>query len=217
MVVSTQDLCYAPVLKELSLQFSQGCFSTIIGPNGAGKTTLLRLLSGLLRPTSGTVDTGGQLISLVPQSPSAPFPFTVWDLVSMGRYPHGDRNGEKIAHAMELTRVTHLQEKPIDEISAGERQRVFLARSLASEAPVLLLDEPTSNLDIGHKQEIWELLQQLAHDSRTVIATTHDLSMVETYADEVVILHQGRHQASGTPSDLLTESLIHEVFAPCVP
>jgi iron complex transport system ATP-binding protein len=229
VVIQVEDLNYKSILKQISLHFQPGHLYGIIGPNGAGKTTLLRHLTGRLTPDAGRVMVMGRnlsgyeraevgrLISVVPQSPTISFPFSCYDLVAMGRYPHGDRDAAIIQRSLQEVDAWHLRKCPIDEISAGERQRVFLARSLATESPILLLDEPSSHLDLGHKQQTWTLLKRLVGESRVLIATTHDLSVVEDYADQVVLLSDGMIKGQGEPKELLTPETVAELFAlPCL-
>lgn len=219
------------LLEEISLAFMAGKITGILGPNGAGKSTLLKVLSGIWRPTSGTVlwedqdllkrerSEISQIISLVPQSPSAYFDYTVREIVAMGRYaarktkaPVGNE-ATLIDESLRKVDASHLQHKRISEISAGERQRVYIGRALATEALVLLLDEPTANLDIRHQREVWSILEQLASENKTIIVSLHDFPAADRFCDEIAILHRGSCAAHGKYRDVMTHSLLEEVFA----
>lgn len=219
------------LLKEISIAFTAGKISGILGPNGAGKSTLLKVLSGIWKPTSGSVLWDGndllkrerseisQIISLVPQSPSAYFDYTVSEIVAMGRYAARKTKGPAanetalIDEALRKVDANHLQHKKISEISAGERQRVYIGRALATEALVLLLDEPTANLDIRHQRNVWSILQHLASENKTIIVSLHDFPAADRFCDEVAVLDRGSCAAQGKYRDVMTNSLLQEVFA----
>ena len=215
------------LIHRISLSFQPGVLYGIVGPNGSGKTTLLKTLAGLWPPTHGEVrwqgqplheqsrQTISQTLTLVPQNPLCDFAFTAYDLVAMGRYPHGGsrkRDHELIEWALRTVDGWQLRDRSVPELSGGERQRIYIARSLVTESPVILLDEPTSSLDIGHQLDIWRLLKRLVQQERTIIVTTHDLNMTECFADNVALMHQGHCVGSGTFDEVITSSVMEEVF-----
>lgn len=207
-------------------------FTAIVGPNACGKSTLLRALSRLLRPRAGTVLLDGRDISgyparevarrlgLLPQSSTAPDQITVTDLVARGRYPHqsllrqwSPADQAAVEAAMTATGVRTLATRAVDELSGGQRQRVWVAMVLAQQTDLLLLDEPTTFLDIAHQIELMELFAELNRDDgRTVVAVLHDLNHAARYADHLVVMHQGEVVATGAPSQILTAELVERVF-----
>ncbi|HHY32758.1 MAG TPA: heme ABC transporter ATP-binding protein [Firmicutes bacterium] len=219
-------------LDGVSLSVSGGEFLGVLGPNGSGKTTLLRAMAGAVRPVSGVVTLDGtdirrmsaravaRRLAVVPQNGQLPFSFTVRDMVLMGRWPHlrrfsGEtwRDLEVAARAMEATRVAHLAARPITELSYGERQRVMVARALAQEPQILLLDEPTSHLDPRHQVEIMDLVWSLSRrEGLGVAAVLHDVNLAAQYCDRIVMLKDGRLAASGTPGEVVTPEAIEEVY-----
>ncbi|WP_100961878.1 ABC transporter ATP-binding protein [Bosea sp. FBZP-16] len=220
----------------LSLSIADGSFTVIVGPNACGKSTLLRALSRLLTPAAGQVVLDGRQISerpakevarrlgLLPQSAIAPDGITVADLVARGRYPHQSflRQWSKadeaaVAAAMRATHVDTLSTRPVDELSGGQRQRVWIALVLAQETPILLLDEPTTFLDIAHQIELLDLLAELNAQGRTVVAVLHDLNQACRYASHLVAMKDGAIVAEGPPAGIVTAALIEEVFGlPCI-
>ena len=219
------------VLEDVSLAIEPGEFVGFIGPNGAGKTTLLRLISGALEPDSGAVTIGdvdvhdvpskasSRLVSVVPQNTSLSFSVPVRDVVEMGRHPHRSRfsgptpeDGTAVKRALERTRTAELAERPIDEVSGGQRQRVVLARAIAQETPVMLLDEPTASLDVNHQLESLELVRELVDEGRTVCAAIHDLDLAARYCDRLILLADGDIYRRGPPADVLTGDSIADVF-----
>ncbi len=220
-----------PVVREITMSISAGETLGIIGPNGSGKSTLMRLLSGVLEPTQGDVRLHDRPISsytpierareiaVVPQETSIEFPFTVTETVLMGRAPHlggfafeGDRDLEAATIAMRRTGVLHLADRSLHELSGGERQRVILARALAQNAAILLLDEPAAFLDIRHEVEIYDLLHDLKSEGKTVVSVLHDLNLAALYCDRVALLKEGRLIAAGAPADVITYPLLTEVY-----
>ncbi|OAQ53931.1 cobalamin/Fe3+-siderophores ABC transporter ATP-binding protein [Natrinema mahii] len=219
------------VLEDVSLTIEPGEFVGFVGPNGAGKTTLLRLISGALEPDSGSIAIDGtdvhglpsrassRLVSVVPQDTTLSFSFPVRDVVEMGRHPHRSRfssatpeDRAAVERALERTRTAELADRPIDEVSGGQRQRVVLARAIAQETPVLLLDEPTASLDINHQVETLELVRELVAEGRTVVAAIHDLELAARYCDRLVLIADGQIAADGPPSSVLTREALADSF-----
>lgn len=219
------------VLKELNLQIPEESFTVIIGPNACGKSTLLRSLARLIRPAAGEVLLDGDAISsvptkqlartigLLPQTSLAPEGITVADLVSRGRHPHqsllrrwGRDDEAAVRHALEVTGTTELASRAVDELSGGQRQRAWIAMTLAQQTPILLLDEPTTYLDIAHQIEVLELCTQLQRDGRTLVAVLHDLNQALRYATHLVAMREGQIIAQGAPEEIGTAELVREVF-----
>lgn len=219
------------ILHGVDLSVDSGEWVTVIGPNGAGKSTLLRAIGGSL-PHEGSILIGGtetgalprrkraQLVASVAQHPVVPPGMRVLDYVLLGRTPYisplGRESAADIAIARQRIReldLTGFADRELTTLSGGERQRVFLARALAQDAPLLLLDEPTSSLDIGHQQEVLELVDSLrAEHGLTVLATMHDLSIAGEYADRIALLAAGKVAAMGRPEQVLTEELLREHY-----
>ncbi|AZH25281.1 ATP-binding cassette domain-containing protein [Haloplanus aerogenes] len=219
------------VLDAVSTTVDEGRLVGLVGPNGAGKTTLLRTINGVLTPNRGSVRVDGQdvaeldsraasrLVATVPQSTASTFEFPVRRIVEMGRTPHISRFGTRTAadrdavdEAMDRAAVDHLADRPVTEVSGGERQRVFLARALAQDTPVLLLDEPTSDLDVNHQVRTLDLVADLVDEGRTVVAAIHDLDLAARYCDELRLLHDGRIRAAGPPESVLTDETVAAAF-----
>jgi iron complex transport system ATP-binding protein len=221
-----------PAIQAVSLEVEPGRITGLIGPNGAGKTTVVRVASRGLRPARGSIRVAGvdpysvsarqaaRLVAVVPQALSPVFSFTVLEMVMLGRSPYQGPLGagsaadwRAVRWAMRAANVQHLADRPIDELSGGERQRVFLAQALAQDAPVLLLDEPTTHLDLRHVVEILSLVRGLARrEGNAVLAIFHDLNLAAASCDRIVALSAGSVVADGRPSDVLTRSLVAEVF-----
>jgi iron complex transport system ATP-binding protein len=222
----------APVVVELSLQVADGEITCIVGPNGCGKSTLLRALARLLRPAEGAALLDGQAIhrrptkevarhvGLLPQAPTGPEGLRVDDLVARGRFPHqklfqqwSEADEAAVTHAMAVTHTDELADRLVDELSGGQRQRVWIAMALAQETPILLLDEPTTYLDIAHQLEILDLLQRLNRDGgTTVVMVLHDLNEAARYSDRLVAMSEGRIAAYGSPAEVVTEDTVRAVF-----
>ncbi|WP_106402452.1 ABC transporter ATP-binding protein [Actinocorallia populi] len=220
------------VVDGLDLEIPQGKVTVVVGPNACGKSTLLRALGRLLKPRRGAVLLDGvelsriptkqiaRTIGLLPQTPVPPEGITVADLVARGRQPHqkwwrqwSDDDERAVTEAMERTDVAGLAERPVDELSGGQRQRVWIALALAQDTDLLLLDEPTTYLDIAHQVEVLDLVRRLNRErARTVVAVLHDLNQAARYADHLVAMKAGRVIAQGAPRDIVTADLVHEVF-----
>jgi len=223
------------ISSDLTIALPDGSFTVIVGPNACGKSTLLRAMARLLKPSAGEVVLDGRSIGdfptreiarrlgLLPQSATAPSGITVADLVGRGRYPHQSffrqwsrADEAAVAAAMQATRITELADRLVDELSGGQRQRVWIAMVLAQETPILLLDEPTTFLDIAHQIELLELLADLNAAGRTVVAVLHDLNPACRYASHLVAMRDGAILAEGRPSEVVTEALVEAVFGlPC--
>jgi iron complex transport system ATP-binding protein len=237
-MLQAADLSYsygrrAPsVLSGVTLDVTRGEIVGLLGPNGSGKTTLLRLLAGMLRPSSGRVALDGRPISeltrrqiarrlaMVPQDTHAAFDYSVLDMVLMGRYPHlgaftlEDINDLAIARdALDATGTRAFEARPFSTLSGGEKQRVVIAAALAQSADILLLDEPTTALDLGYQFEIATLLRRLNHErGTTMIVSSHDLNLIGALCQQVVMLKDGAVIAQGTTADTLTPTTIRRLY-----
>jgi iron complex transport system ATP-binding protein len=225
----------SPVLLGLNLRVAQGEWLGVIGPNGAGKTTMLRAVAGLV-PHSGTVVVTGRLASMldrrrlsqvvayVPQRPSIPTSMTVTNYLLLGRTPYIPYLGTEsagdmqvVAEVIERLELAPFADRPLGSMSGGEIQRAVLGRALAQQAPVLLLDEPTAALDVGHQQQVLELIDELrAEHALTVISAVHDLTLAGQFAERLVLLSEGRMVAEGTAHAVLTESVINKHYGASV-
>ncbi len=219
------------VLRDVSLALSKGHLVALVGPNGAGKTTLLRALAGLV-PCEGTIHVGGEILSALalrerarrfaylPQGHIVHWPLPARDIVALGRYPHGatdparltPMDAEAVTRAMRAADVTNFSERPVTELSGGERSRVALARVFAVEAPVILADEPTSSLDPRHQLDVMETLRMAADGGTLVIVVTHDLGLAARFADSVLVLSEGRLVSQGTAVEALSDQVMADVF-----
>jgi len=219
------------VAEDLTVAVPAGSFTVIIGPNGCGKSTLLRALARTLKPRSGRVLLDGapmdamrtkaiaRRLALLPQSPIAPEAITVGDLVARGRYPHqgllrqwSPEDARAVDAAMAATEVTDLRDRYVSDLSGGQRQRAWLAMALAQETDLLLLDEPTTFLDIAHQFEVMDLCARLHEEGRTLVAVLHDLNQAARYGSHVIAMKAGRVVAEGPPQDVVTEALVRDVF-----
>lgn len=234
--LSAQNLTLAydksPVCQNLSVDVPHDRFTAIIGANGSGKSTLLKALARTLRPVSGEVllDSApisrfsakefARLVALLPQNPVTPDSIRVLDLVARGRYPYHSLlrqwaadDEPTIESVIKLTGIGGLLEDTVSELSGGQRQRVWIAMVLAQNTPTLLLDEPTTFLDIGYQYELLELLSRLQGDGRTVVAVLHDLNQAARFADHLIVMCSGCIAAEGPPRQILTAELVEEVFS----
>ena len=220
------------ILHDLDLAVPPGRITVIVGANACGKSTLLRTMSRLLSPSQGQVLLDGKslhqmgskelarTLGLLPQSPIAPEGITVADLVSRGRHPHqamfarwSRKDDEAVEAALAATRTMDLAERPVDELSGGQRQRIWIAMALAQQTDVLLLDEPTTFLDINHQIEVLDLLVDLNRARKTtIVMVLHDLNLAARYADYLVAMKNGRIFSSGDPTTVLTEDNVRQVF-----
>ncbi len=220
------------VIQDLSFHVRGGEFWGIIGPNGSGKTTLLKILYGLINPQRGGVFIdGGELrrmkrsviakkIAVVPQETQISFPFTSFEVVLMGRSPYlrrlqfeGRDDFEIAERAMRLTDTLRFSKRPVNELSGGERQRVFIARALAQEPEIILLDEPTSNLDISHQVEFYDLISLLNRENKlTILTVSHDINLASEYCQKIILLKGGRIFKMGTPGEVVVEESIRQVY-----
>jgi cobalamin transport system ATP-binding protein len=222
------------LLRGVSLGLSGGSLLALIGPNGSGKSTLLRLLGGLWRPSEGAVLLGGHNLSALPrrtvarriaytpQDTHLDFAFTVREIVLTGRHPHlgrfevaGARDHAAVNEAMRRADVLHLSDRLVTELSGGERQRVIIARGLATEADLLLLDEPTANLDVAHALDVLSLCRELTRDGKTIVLALHELNLAARFADEIALLSSGQVIAHGAPDAVLQNELLNRVFGVC--
>lgn len=220
------------ILRDIQLEVSSGEIVALLGPNGAGKSTLIRAISGVIPIRSGVISVDqkdvtslstmerARYISVVPQAVSMPPAFTVWETVLLGRTPYLNFLGQTSAKdeaiarsALEQADVLHLIEKRMDQISGGEQQRVLLARTLAQDTPILLMDEPTTHLDLSHQIDLLKLISKHARENHlTVLVALHDLNLASMFADRIAIVQNGLLCVAGTPQETLTSQIINSVY-----
>lgn len=219
------------IVHDLNLSIGRGAITALVGPNGCGKSTLLRGLSRLLKPSQGSAYLNGQAIhrmkakdlarqlGILPQSPVAPEGLTVHELVAQGRYPHQSwlqqwsQEDERITHeALTITNLTMFADRPVDTLSGGQRQRAWIAMALAQQTDILLLDEPTTYLDLAYQMDVLDLLDDLNAQGRTIIMVLHDLNQAARYADTIVALRGGQIVVHGIPEQVMTSINIRQVF-----
>ncbi|MDR6168884.1 iron complex transport system ATP-binding protein [Microbacterium paludicola] len=221
----------ADIVRDLSVRIEPGSFTVIIGPNACGKSTLLRGLSRLLAPRAGSIVLDGRAITempakevarrlgLLPQTAIAPEGITVRELVGRGRYPYqtvfrqwSAADDVAVDEALAATGTTQLASRPVEALSGGQRQRVWVAMVLAQQTDLLLLDEPTTFLDVAHQVELMELFAELNERGRTIVAVLHDLNHAARYASRIVAMRDGRILAEGPPAEVITSQRVEEVF-----
>ncbi|MGW2109909.1 ABC transporter ATP-binding protein [Streptomyces sp. NPDC001948] len=219
------------VIDALDVAIPPGVITTIIGPNGCGKSTLLRTLTRLLKPSAGTVVLDGEDIGrlrtrdvakklgLLPQAPVAPEGLTVADLVARGRHPHqswlrqwSSDDAGVVARALAMTGVSELADRPVDSLSGGQRQRVWISMTLAQGTDLLLLDEPTTYLDLAHAIDVLDLVDDLHESGCTVVMVLHDLNLATRYSDNLIVMREGSVLAQGHPREVITAELLREAF-----
>ena len=222
----------AAIIRNLNLAIPAGKTTVLVGANGCGKSTLLRGLTRLLKPKLGQVYLDGKAIAklkaktvakkmgMLPQSPVAPEGLTVKDLVAMGRYPYqswlqqwSSDDEAQVAEALSITTMTELADRPLDSLSGGQRQRAWIAMVLAQDTDILLLDEPTTYLDLSHQVDLLDLLDELqSSKGKTIVMILHDLNLSCRYADYLVAVQQGKVYATGSPKQVMTEQIVRDVF-----
>lgn len=234
-LLSAHNLTFAyhnrHILTDVSFELVRGETVGLVGMNGSGKSTLLKLLLGILTPSSGSVVVDGRdlkqmkrreiarKISFVPQNSGIDFDFEAQEIVSMGRTPHLSRfsrfsrsDCEAVSEAMRLTGTTDLAGRLVTELSGGERQRIQIARAIAQQTDLMLLDEPTSNLDLSHQLEVLSIIRRLTDAGRAAIISIHDLSLAARYCDRIIVLSESRIVADGRPQEVFTENLLLKHF-----
>lgn len=220
------------VLKGISGEFYSGTFYSIVGPNGSGKTTWLKLIAGIHDLQQGSIELAGQSIqglsnkelasklSFVPQMFAIPYAFTVLEVVAMGRYPYigrfasmSEKDHQLVAEALEETNLIPLKDRYVNELSGGELQRVIIARAIAQDTEIIVLDEPVSHLDIHYQYEIIRLLKKLCRKrKKTVITVLHDLNVTLNHCDHIFLIKDGSIMTQGEPLKALTEEVVHQVY-----
>ncbi len=235
-MLHTQNLILSydtlPIIDMLDVQVPLGKITALVGPNGCGKSTLLRGLARLLKPKGGSVLLDGKDIhaiatrelakrmGILPQGPVAPEGLTVRELVAQGRYPHQSwlkqwqaEDEAAVNKALTITSMIELADRPVDALSGGQRQRAWIAMTLAQETEIILLDEPTTFLDLSHQIEVLKLLERLnKEESRTIVMVVHDLNHATRHAQHIIALHNGKIAAAGDPKQVVTHALLQEVF-----
>lgn len=218
-------------LRDIDLSAATGSLTILVGPNGCGKSTLLKTIARLVPARSGSIHIGGRdvlaetsraiarRVAFLPQSPAVPAAISVEQLVNYGRAPHQSflgirtrRDVELVEHALEITSLGDFRTKPVAELSGGQRQRAFIAMALAQDTPYVMLDEPTTFLDIRHQYETLDLLLELKALGRTGIVVLHDLAQAARYGDRLVVMHEGRIHSHGAPDRIVTPQMIRDVY-----
>ena len=238
MVINLQNVSFkygnVNIIREITAHFNPGELVSLVGPNGAGKTTLLKLISGTLKPSSGKIYIYDQLshnltnkkraiwISMVPQNPKLPDEISIPDFVMLGRNPHlgllqwESKEDFNIARkSMSLTEIDYLSGRKLGEISGGEKQRAMLALAITQQSPIMLLDEPTSNLDISHQRKVMKIIRRI-HEEKSGFGATvlaiHDLNIAAQFSDRILLFSNGAIAADGTPKEVLTKNNIESIY-----
>jgi len=219
-----------PVLKDVSMEVNGSEILGVVGPNGSGKSTLLRCVDGILSPQKGSIMLNEQNvedmsridlakeIGYIPQSAPQAFPATVFDVALMGRRPHigwrsGEKDTEKVLEILQLLNIEDLAMRDVNELSGGEQQKVFIARAIIQEPRVLLLDEPTSNLDIKHQLEVMDIIKNIVREKDiSTIMAIHDLNLASIYADRIIMMNNGKIFAAGNPLSVFTQENMKQVY-----
>lgn len=221
----------AVIISGMDVSIPSGQITALVGPNGCGKSTLLRGLARLLKPRGGAVLLDGKAIhsmptkelarelGILPQGPVAPEGLTVRELVAQGRYPHqrwfqqwSGEDERATQRALVMTNMVELADRPVDALSGGQRQRAWIAMTLAQETRIVLLDEPTTFLDMSHQIEVMHLLRDLNRDGCTVVLVVHDLNLAARYAHHLIVMSEGKVKVTGAPADVMTPAMLREVF-----
>lgn len=236
VAIDIKNLSYSygndPVLKDISFSIQKGDFFIIIGPNGSGKTTLMKIISGIIKPQRGQLKILGcsirsynrkilaKNIAFVPQMVQEDFPFTVSELVLMGRSPYlgllgleGEKDIKIAKRAMAFTEIEHLSHRRLDQLSGGEKQRVFIARAICQDSRIILLDEPTASLDLAHQIRVMDLMERLKEEKGiTVIMVSHDINLAAMYSDHLLLINNGKIVSLGRPDEVLTFQALEEAY-----
>lgn len=231
MPLKIQNITYASggkeILKNLSFSLDEGSLYGVLGPNGSGKSTLLKTMAKIWSPIRGEIfwhqenlmnHTRLQMsrtMTLVPQNPQIYFDFDVLDFTAMGCYPRSSSSEQVrsvVEEALRQVGAWHLCDRFISQLSGGERQLIYIARALATQAPILLLDEPTSHLDLHHQLQIWELLRSLVDKGKLIIVAVHDFTAAQRFCDQIVVLSQGECKGVGSYQEVMTPTLLQEIF-----
>lgn len=232
--IKIKDLCFAygkkQILKNVSCDIQKSSFVSVVGPNGAGKSTLIKCINKILKPQSGTIEIFGEklknmkrkkvakTISYVPQGSNRIFPTTVFDTVMMGRRPHlawfnNEEDKEKVWKVLEDMGLDNLALANFTELSGGQQQKILIARAIVQDTRLILLDEPTSNLDIWHQIDVMENIQRLGRERElTALMVVHDLNMASKYSDTIIMMKDGKIESIGTPKQVLTLETIKKVY-----
>lgn len=225
-ILSVENLVYKHILKDINLSFTEPKIIGIIGPNGAGKSTLLRLLAGFYKPTSGDIcvrntslrtlsdKARAKEIAYMPQEFPENVYFSVEEYVKVGRFSARDstKDAEVVSGALQMLHLTSMEQEPVRTLSGGERQRVAIARCIAQESKILLLDEPISNLDIHYQLEILHFIRSFGHAGHLVLISLHHLEFAAEFCDEIVVMQEGKVYSRGLPMDVVNEQMIRDVF-----
>lgn len=222
-MLQLENLAFQTILRGISAQFLPGSVTAILGANGSGKTTLLKTICRILQPTNGSIqyceqDLGkmnrqevSRILTMVPQNAPVPFDYCVEEFLKMARY-RKKKAPELVREALTAVDAQEFTKRPMQQLSQGERQRIYIARSLVTEAPIILLDEPTAHLDRRHRSQIWKLLHQLAKQGKTLLIANHDLENSRLYCDTALFLEKGTLVASGKTAEVLDSQSFRSIY-----